>query len=105
MIARVGIDSHIGHACNGTNRGHPKPFHKTPYVVAGQTQVTVNGSFAVLGAGNGSTACGDNAIGGSTMVTITGRPVHRTGDATSGHLCHFVPSVCGPASPTVFAWA
>jgi len=101
-IARKGTDTHIGHACNGGGRGHPKPFHKTPYVVSGQIKVTVNGAHAVTT--GGSTACGDNAVGGSAKVTAGGLPVHRVGDATSGHPCHFVPNACGTGSPNVIAW-
>lgn len=105
-IARKGIDTHIGHACNGTGKGHPKPFHKTPYIVAGQSKVTVNGALAVLGASNGSTVCGDNAVGMSAKVRIGPAliGVHRVGDATSGHPCHFVPNACATGSPNVIAW-
>jgi len=105
-IARKGVDKHIGHACNGTSRGHPKPFHKTSYVVAGQTMVTVNGAYAVLGASNGSTGCGDNAVGMSSFVRVGPQSigVHRIGDATSGHPCHFLPNACATGSDTVIAY-
>ena len=105
-IARLGLDSHIGHPCDGTPKGHPKPFHKTKYAVAGQTKVTVNGAFAVLGAGNGSTACGDPAVGMSGWVKVGTAliGVHRIGDATGGHPCHFVPNACATGSPTVIAF-
>lgn len=77
-VIRTGIDSHIGHASPT-----PNPFHKTKYVVAGQNKVSAEGGLVVTNAG--STACGDNAVGGSSKVTAGGNPVHRTGDATSGH--------------------
>lgn len=101
-IARLGVDTHIGHACNGTAKGHPKPFHKTPYVSTAQSKVTVNGALAVTV--GGATACGDGAVGGSSKVLAGGVPVHRVGDATSGHPCHFVPNACGSGSPNVIAW-
>jgi uncharacterized Zn-binding protein involved in type VI secretion len=102
FIARLGIDTHIGHACVGGGKGHPKPFHRTPYVATAQGKVTVNGALAVtIG---GATACGDVAVGGSVKVFAGGVPVHRVGDPTSGHLCHFVPNACATGSPTVIAW-
>lgn len=101
FVSRVFADSHIGHACNGTPKGHPKPFHKTPYVSTPQSMVTVNGLFAVVV--GGSTACGDGAVGGSSMVTASGIPVHRVGDPTSGHPCHFVPNASGSGSVMVDA--
>jgi uncharacterized Zn-binding protein involved in type VI secretion len=78
LLTRTGIDTHIGHASPT-----PNPFHKTPYVSAGQIHVLAHGGFAVVV--GGSTACGDFAVGGSTKVTIEGKPAHRLGDATSGH--------------------
>jgi len=89
-ITRILADTHIGHACNGTPKGHPKPFHKTPYVSTPQTKVTVGGKLAVCV--GGATGCGDVAVGGSSRVTAGGIPVHRALDATSGHPCHFVPN-------------
>jgi len=77
-VIRKGIDSHIGHFSTT-----PNPFHKTKYVVAGQGKVTAQGGLAVTT--GGSTACGDDAVGGSSKVTAGGYAVHRTGDATSGH--------------------
>lgn len=89
-ITRLNADFHIGHACNGTATGHPKPFHKTPYKTTPQTMVTVGGQLAVVI--GGGTACKDMAVGGSIMVTAGGIGVHRAGDATSGHPCHFTPN-------------
>jgi uncharacterized Zn-binding protein involved in type VI secretion len=77
-VIRKGIDSHIGHASPT-----PSPFHKSKYNVAGQGKVTAEGGLVVTTAG--STSCGDDAVGGSSKVTAGGYPVHRTGDATSGH--------------------
>lgn len=95
-IARKGVDTHIGHASPS-----PNPFHKTPYVVAGQIKVKVNGALAVTT--GGSTACGDNAVGGSTKVTAGGLPVHRIGDATSGH-GSWGPNACATGSINVIAF-
>ena len=92
--ARKGIDTHIGHASPT-----PNPFHKTPYVVAGQTSVFGQGGFIVT-AGGGSTACGDDAVGGSSLVHIGGRPVHRVGDATSGH-GSWPPNACASGAPLI----
>lgn len=94
-IARKGVDTHIGHASPT-----PNPFHKTPYVVAGQIKVKVNGSLAVTT--GGSTACGDNAVGGSAKVKAGGFPVHRIGDATSGHPS-WPANACATGSPNVIA--
>ena len=94
-IARRGVDTHIGHASPT-----PNPFHKTPYVVAGQTKVTVNGALAVTT--GGSTACGDNAVGGSAKVKAGGFPVHRIGDATSGH-GSWPANACASGSGNVIA--
>ena len=94
-IAKRGVDTHIGHASST-----PNPFHKTPYVVAGQIKVTVNGSLAVTT--GGSTACGDDAVGGSAKVTAGGFPVHRIGDATSGHAT-FPANACATGSSNVIA--
>ena len=96
-IARKGVDTHIGHASPT-----PNPFHKTTYVVAGQTKVKVNGSLAVTTAG--STACGDNAVGGSAKVKAGGFPVHRIGDATSGH-GSWPANACSGGSINVIAWS
>jgi uncharacterized Zn-binding protein involved in type VI secretion len=95
-IARKGVDTHIGHASTTFN-----PFHKTPYTTAGQTKVKVNGSLAVVAQG-GRTACGDPAVGGSTHVTIQGRPAHRIGDATGGHGSWFA-NACASGSGNVIA--
>ena len=95
-IARRNVDMHLGHAS-----GTPNPFHKTPYVVSGQIKVRVNGAFAVTT--GGSTACGDNAVGGSVEVTAGGLPVHRIGDATSGH-GSWGPNACASGSGNVIAW-
>ena len=94
-IARKGVDTHIGHASKT-----PNPFHKTPYVVAGQIKVKVNGSLAVTT--GGSTACGDDAVGGSAKVRAGGFPVHRIGDATSGHET-FLANACATGSSNVIA--
>lgn len=94
-IARKGVDKHIGHASPT-----PNPFHKTPYVVAGQSKVTVNGALAVTTAG--STACGDDAVGGSAFVKAGGFPVHRIGDVTSGH-GSFPANACSSGSANVIA--
>lgn len=85
--ARKGIDTHIGHASTTFN-----PFHKTPYTSAGQTSVFGQGGFLVVAPG-GRTACGDGAVTGSSLVHINGKPVHRVGDATSGH-GSWVPNAC-----------
>lgn len=79
-LVRRTQDKHVGHASPT-----PNPHHATPYVVAGQTKVSVEGDWAVLGASKGSTSCGDNAVGCSSLVTIEGTGVHRIGDSTSGH--------------------
>jgi len=100
-VSRLFADSHIGHPCNGTPKGHPKPFHQTPYTSTPQSKVTVNGLLAVVV--GGSTGCGDPAVGGSSMVTIEGIPVHRAGDPTGGHACHFVPNASASGSPQVLA--
>ena len=79
-LVRRNQDQHVGHA-SPTPNGH----HQTPYKVAGQTKVSVEGDWAVLGDSYGSTACGDNAWGCSSLVTIQGTGVHRIGDSTTGH--------------------
>mgnify|MGYP003596785109 CR=1 FL=1 len=38
-------------------------------------------------------SCGDRAAAGSPTVFVGGLPVHRQGDATTGHGC-FPPTVC-----------
>lgn len=78
FLTRTGLDSHIGHAS-----ATPNPFHKTIYVNPNQIHVQADGGMAVVV--GGATACGDIAVSGSTKVTIEGKPVHRVGDATSGH--------------------
>lgn len=99
-IIRGKIDTHIGHACDGTGRGHPKPFHKTPYV-SSQTDVNVQGGWAIVD--GDSTSCGDPVKGFSSKVTIGGKGVHRTGDATGGHDCHFVPNAAAAGASKVTA--
>lgn len=96
-IARKNQDKHIGHASST-----PNPKHQTPYVVAGQSQVYVNDKLAVTT--GGSTACGDNAVGGSSKVFAgpAGFGVHRLGDATSGH-GSWPPNACAGGSSTVIA--
>ena len=89
-ITRQFMDYHIGHACIGTGTGHPKPFHKTPYMTTPQNKVRVGGFKAIVI--GGGTGCKDMAVGGSGRVTAGGIPVHRATDATSGHPCHFVPN-------------
>ena len=79
-VMRV-FDFHMGHFCLGTGTG----FHATPYVT-GSTNVLVNNRFVCT---MGSvTACGDFAITGNTSVLVNGKPIHRTGDGTSGHPCN-----------------
>lgn len=94
-IARKGVDKHIGHASPT-----PNPKHQTPYVVAGQGKVKVNGALAVTT--GGSTACGDDAVGGSAKVKAGGFPVHRIGDATSGH-GSWPANACASGSSNVIA--
>ncbi len=94
-VIRAGIDSHIGHFSTT-----PNPSHKTKYVVAGQGKVTAEGGLAVTT--GGSTACGDNAVGGSSKVTAGGYAVHRTGDATSGH-GSWIANAADTGSPKVTA--
>jgi len=92
--------SHVGHACNGPPPGHPKPFHQTKYV-ASQSKVTCGGRPVIV---NGdSTACGDPVAAVSSKVTIGGKGVHRLGDATGGHACHFIPNSSGGGHPKVNA--
>ena len=79
-VMRV-LDFHAGHFCLGTGVG----FHATPYVT-GSTNVLVNNRFTCT---MGSlTACGDKAVAGNTSVLVNGKPIHRTGDFTSGHPCN-----------------
>ena len=70
-------DAHVGHAS-----GTPNPFHRTTYV-SGQSSVYVNGSL-VIRKGD-KTSCGDPASGASSNVYAAKSPIHRLGDATSGH--------------------
>jgi uncharacterized Zn-binding protein involved in type VI secretion len=94
-MARVLMDSHLGHASPTGN-----PFHKTPYVATPQGKVFVNGSLAVtIG---GATACGDSAVTGSSKVFAVGIPVHRVLDATSGH-GSWLPNICASGSFTCLA--
>lgn len=74
--------TNIGHACVV----HPKPFHKAPYV-SSQTKVKAAGNL-VIRQGD-STSCGDKVAGFSSKVKVGGKGVHRIGDATTGHPCHF----------------
>jgi len=79
-VTRVG-DFHVGHFCLGTGIG----FHATPYIT-GSTSVLTNGRFTCT---MGSvTLCGDKAITGAGSVLVNGKPIHRMGDATSGHSCN-----------------
>ena len=94
-VIRKGIDSHIGHASTT-----PNPFHKSKYVVAGQSKVSAQGGLVITT--GGSTACGDDAVGGSSKVTAGGYAVHRTGDATSGH-SSWVANAASSGSPKVTA--
>lgn len=77
-VCRIDADYHVGHASPT-----PNPFHRTPYKTTPQEKVFVEGKLAVVV--GGSTACGDNASAGSSKVFIGGIPIHRVGDATSGH--------------------
>ena len=70
-------DAHVGHAS-----GTPNPFHRTTYV-SGQSTVYVNGRLVIRK--TDKTSCGDPAIGHSGDVYAEGEPIHRLGDATSGH--------------------
>lgn len=93
FLTRTGIDSHIGHASPT-----PNPFHATSYTSAGQSHVQAHGGLAVVV--GGSTGCGDPAVGGSSKVTIEGKPAHRIGDATGGH-GSWVPNASAGGTPKV----
>jgi uncharacterized Zn-binding protein involved in type VI secretion len=93
-IVRTNVDKHIGHASPS-----PNPFHQTVYVV-GSPDVFVNNENAVRVGDN--TACEDKAAEGSSNVFINEIPVHRLGDATTGH-GSWVPNAAESGSPTVFA--
>jgi uncharacterized Zn-binding protein involved in type VI secretion len=92
--------THIGHACVKKERGHPKPFHKTKYV-ASQSAVTCGGR-PVITQGD-STQCGDPVAGFSSKVKVGGKGVHRLGDATDGHDCHFDGNASAGGHPKVNA--
>jgi uncharacterized Zn-binding protein involved in type VI secretion len=94
-ICRVGVDLHVGHASPT-----PNPFHQFPYTSTPQSSVTVEGALAVVV--GGTTACGDPAVGGSSLVTIEGIPVHRRLDATGGH-GSWVPNAAKTGSTKVIA--
>lgn len=93
-ISRVSLDSHVGHASRT-----PNPFHKTKYV-EGSPNVFVNGQ-KVVRIGD-KTACGDEAIEGSSTVKANGIPVHRLLDATKGH-GSWVPNSSASGSDNTFA--
>ena len=46
-VIRKGIDSHIGHASPT-----PNPFHKSKYVVAGQSKVSAQGGLVITTGGS-----------------------------------------------------
>lgn len=77
-VIRSGIDSHAGHFSPT-----PNPFHRTKYTTPGQGKVSAQGGLVVNT--NGSTACKDPAVEGSSKVTAGGAAVHRAFDSTGGH--------------------
>ena len=74
------LDFHMGHFCLGTGAG----FHATPFITGSLSVFTNKKPTCTMGS---VTACGDKAISGNTSVLIGGKPILRTGDATSGHAC------------------
>ena len=79
-VIRV-TDFHAGHFCLGTGTG----FHATPYVKGSLNVLTNQKPTCTIGS---TTFCGDTAITGNTSVLVNGKPIHRTGDGTSGHPCN-----------------
>ena len=74
------LDFHMGHFCLGTGAG----FHATPFITGSLSVFTNKRPTCTMGS---VTACGDKAISGNTSVLVGGKPILRTGDATSGHSC------------------
>lgn len=92
-IVRANADAHEGHA------GILVPFHQT-YYNKGSSNVFINNESVVCK--GDQCLCSDQAIGASGTVFVNGKPVHRQGDATSGHGT-WVPTAAKTGSPNVFA--